>query len=319
MSDFPAPASSLTAPVRYRCFGARHQLSQLPRIEAGLVLCGAVEAPLDSPEVDLIYANDEPRWQEAIEYRDRIQPKAKLILTVLDLPENHWESGFNPQALFARLQKADGVCAISAYVQSQLVRYFGMRSAVVYNPIKPITPARRLAGERPYSYRYLLAGRLTDPGKRVNLAIQALTYAGVEEKEVAVVGGENIGYGTNLGLVSDEMLNDLYNSVDFVVMTSLFEGLGLPALEGWAAGALPVITSDLTVFPEFYPRYWGCYPNPHSIAYRIRSLLDNPAYLTMEKASLMDRSQWIRDSFSGKAVAERILGVYERLIDPSHV
>lgn len=309
-------SDSEVKPVRYVAFGACHFGSQLPRIEQGLAELGAVQAVEGSREVDLIYANDEPRWQEAIEYRDRVAPTAKLVLCVLDLPEWNLPS-FEPYALLPRLRRADAVVAISAFVQSQLVRYFGMPSTNVGQPIKGVTPDKRIGGQRPYPYRVLMAGRLHDPGKRADLAIKSLVLAGLSEDEVAVVGGQYPGWGTNLGEVSDEVLADLYASVDFVMATSLAGGLELPPLEAVAAGAVPILCSDLAVAHGTYPLHWLCYPHPHAIAYRLRSLIDNPQWLAEDKATALKLGEQVRAIYSPRAVAERILGVYQSLIQPT--
>lgn len=305
------------SPIRFVTFGARHELGQLPRIDAGLLSIGAVQAEVGSPNVDLIYANDEPRWQEAIDYRDKVAPHAKLILCVLDLPEISYPT-FKPFDLLPRLRRADAVVAISLYVQSQLARLLSRASTFIGQPIKDITPDKRLAGQCPFpQYRVLMSGRLRDPGKRAEMAIQGLLMAGFEEKEVAVVGGEWPSWGTDLGIVSDSVLNDLYNSVDFVMQTSVFEGLGLPGLEAMAAGAVPIICHDLPTAHEFYPPHWMCFPHPHSVAYRLRALATNPDWLAAEKAISLGRGADVRKLLSGAAVAGRILDVYRSLIKPS--
>lgn len=305
------------APIRFRAFGAMHWGGQLPRVIDGLIAAGAVEAPLESPDVDLVYANDEPRWQEAIEYRARVAPTAKLVLCVLDIPEWNLDKGYNPFDLLPRLRATDAVVTISTYVQSQLMRYFALPSSVIYMPIKDVSLTKRLAGERPFPYRALLAGRLTDPGKRTNMAINAMVMAGLDEHEVAVIGGERIGWGTNLGIVDDATLADLYASVDFTMACSLGEGLSLVPLEGWAAGSVPILCHDMPAIGGLYPRHWLCWPNAQSIAYRLRSLMDNPTWLQAEKDLARSRADEVQALFSKAAVARRLLGVYHSLTHPT--
>lgn len=300
-------------PLRVVCYGARHTSAQLPRIETGLVTThGCVLVEASDTSADLIYANDAPRYAEAIEHHERA-PGSRLILNVLDLAEHLLGQGYNPYDLLPQLRRAGAVTSTSRYVQGQLIRYFMMRSTVTYQPLKDVSPARRLAGERPFpEYRAMMVGRLRDPNKRAAMAIQALTMAGFAESEVAVVG-ESVGWGTHLGEVSDEVLNDLYNSVDYVMMPSLLEGLGLPALEGAACGAIPVITSDLSTFPEFYPQHAGCYPSAQAIAIRLRMLSENGPIRHAERQQLLAGSEDLRRQLSGAAVAGRILAVYHSL------
>lgn len=298
---------------RFKCFGGRGPLCQISRIEDGLRALGCQEGMGGDPNVDLIYANDEPRWQEAIDYRDTFAKNAKVILCILDIPEISYPN-FNPYEWLPKLKRADSLVSISGWVQSQMTRILSLSSDVIFQPIKDINPVQRIAGTKSFPYRVLLDGRLKDKGKRVDLAIQSLILAGFNEEEVAVVGGEYPGYGTNLGVVSDNILNDLYNSVDFVMMTSIFEGLGLQGLQALAGGAIPIICHDLpTAHEGFYHPHWMCFPHPHAIAYRLRSLIDNPAWLTAEKIEALRIGGEVREIFSGKAVAQRILNVYNKL------
>ena len=52
-----------------------------------------------------------------------------------------------------------------------------------------------------------------------------------------------------VGRVSDEVLPRLYAAASVVVVPSLVEGFGLPALEGMATG-VPVVASDRSSLPE---------------------------------------------------------------------
>jgi glycosyltransferase involved in cell wall biosynthesis len=272
----------------------------------------------DPQPPNFVYANDEPRWQEAIDYSlsftsapERPQYQITLLLNVLDIPEHSPNCDFG--ALDARLSKATSITCISPFVHSQIQRIFGFNAAVIWNPIKAINSDERKAGVKKYPYRFLMAGRLRDPGKRAELAIRALIAAGVKEEEVAVVGGEWPNWGTNLGIVDDEKLNSLYNSVDFVMMTSQFEGLGLPCAESLAGGAVPILCSDLTTLQDLgVPRRWGCYPSVYSLGHWILTLLNNPALLASEKQVAEQIGQTIRTELSGRRVAERLLQVYQQ-------
>ena len=60
---------------------------------------------------------------------------------------------------------------------------------------------------------------------------------------------EKEGWVRELGYVDDASLAELYRRATLLVCPSLYEGFGLPVIEGLAAG-LPVICSDIPVFRE---------------------------------------------------------------------
>lgn len=310
MADVPV------TPLRFAAFGGRGPCCQITRIENGLRSLGWLDSTANGAETSLVYANDAERWQEAIEYRAMVAPQAKLILCCLDLAEWCYPS-YNPYALLPLLRQADAVCSISKYVQSQLHRYFGLGSHIIYNPIMGVTPDTRESGGKPYpQFRAMMVGRLRDPSKRADLAVKALLMAGFSEEEVAIVGSEPIGWGTYMGVVADNVLNDLYNSVDYVMCCSQGGGLELPPIEGMVCGAIPILCHDLTTFHEgWYPRAWGCYPNSHSIAYRLRTLIDNPELRKGEQQHCLAMSEGLRKQLGAEAVARRIVEVYRKLVE----
>lgn len=329
----PPPENVVAAsPVRFKAFGAGGALSQVERIKDGLLACGAAEAG-DGP-VDLVYCNDSGTHHMASEWRAKRASSAKLILNVLDVPEHLMPSladhpGWPPDhrdythdklvSLQQHLLRADAITAISPFTRAQLQRLLGLGSYLIWNPIKPVSPDKRLAGECPYPYRVLISGRAGDPNKRVrSLAVPALIAAGFAETEVAVVGGEWVGWGTNLGVVSDEMLNDLLNSVDLTMHTTQLTGLELGPIESIVCGAVPILCYDMSTFRDLpYPQHWGCHPSVASIACRLRSLVDHPEVLQAEREHCLHLSEGLREDLSGRAVAQRILGVYHRLVNPS--
>jgi glycosyltransferase involved in cell wall biosynthesis len=249
--------------------GSRGVSCQLDRIDEGL-LANNCQFVNDFTKADLIYSNNyNENWQLYIDAKRKGSFAGCLIFNVLDIPSWNFPHSFDLKDLYDKLIQADYVTTISQYVYWQLIRYYKLSSHVIYNPIQDVTNELRLKGEKPYPHKAMLIGRLRDPSKRVSLAINALMLAGYKQEEVAVVGSENIGWGSYLGVLSGEELHKLYNSVDYVCMPSLGEGLGLPGVEALASGAIPVVCSDLTTFREFYSPFLGNYPNYHDIAFFI--------------------------------------------------
>ena len=173
----------------------------------------------------------------------------KLILNVLDIPIHLNNVGDIIERLKAQLPLANKVTTISKTVAAQLKEHCGVDAEVIYYPMKPV----RKTGDRKYPrFRAVLVGRLQDSNKFSSVAVSALVRAGFNESEVAIVGPEYFGWGVRMGVVSDEVLNDIYNSVDYVVMTSRIEGIGLPAIEAACCGAIPIVASHLSTLQEFW-------------------------------------------------------------------
>lgn len=308
-------------PITIAAFGGESPLAQVSRIREGLAAQPWVTLTRDPMAADCLYCNDPGTYAEALAAR-AAGAKGKLIFNVLDVPEHCFPPRGDYEhakllALRDGLTRADAITAISPFTRSQLQRLLALQATVIWNPVKDVSPARRLAGERPYPYRVLMAGRTRDANKRQDtIGIPALIMAGFEEREVAVVGGEWPGWGTDLGIVSDEVLNDLYNSVDFVMQPTLNTGLELPPLEGMACGAIPILCYDMSTFNDirFYPQYWGCHPSAVSVAYRLRALIDNPGIAIAEKEHCLTSSDHILAQFGKDAVAQRIVEVCRKLL-----
>lgn len=256
----------------FKTFGARGYTCQIDRIDQGLKELGCTES--NTP--DFIYVNDSGYYDEATQYRNSYSPKSKLILNVLDLPL--WNlPNINFDRIYTQLLRADIITCISEYVKNQLISNFDLDSTVIYNPTKNINNFSRKLNIKKYSkYKYLMVGRLRDKSKRAGLAVEAINNIEKGDfSKLAVVGSEDVGYGDYLGVIPDEELESLYNSVDYVFMTSNAEGLGLPALEGTLGGAIPIVCTDLTTYREFFPGWFGCYPNSSDISNKIYLLENN--------------------------------------------
>lgn len=292
---------------RFKTFGARGFTCQQERIDQGLVTLGGISDDLN-PE--FIYCNDSGYYDEAIKFKNEVAPNAKLILNVLDVPSPYVGINYDLNDLFIHLKQADIITSISEFVFGQLQHYFNLNSLIIGNPIKDINSEQRKAGIKKYKFRALFAGRVNDPFKRVALGYKALLMAGFSQNDIVIVGSENPGFGTYLGIVSDNILNDLYNSVDFVMVMSNFGGLELPIIEGIVGGALPIVTTDLPTALELCPRRWLNYSSPQCIALYIRQLIDIPELFNKEKEFLLNYGKYMAEKFGKNKIAQNILEVY---------
>ena len=226
--------------------GARCVGSQIERIEEGFIKLNH-EITSDITSADLIYVNN-AWYDDIIAAKQSGQIKGKIVFTVLDLAPH--VPDFPVQKLKEQLQYADHVCTISQFVQQDLKNRTGFDSTVIYQPIKNVY----YTGIKKHNFKAMLVGRVNDPAKKARESIQALISAGFNGGDVVTVGREQPFYGGSwANSASDEVLNELYNSVDFVMCMSESEGMGLPALEAMAVGAIPVLPYNLTTREEFFP------------------------------------------------------------------
>jgi glycosyltransferase involved in cell wall biosynthesis len=267
---------------------------------------------ITDPDLSFVFVGNSPyeSWSRFAETRVR-----KTIFNVLDLPRHVANWPEIASSWPSQLAKADRVTCISETVQRDL-KDLGVRADVIYYPMKAVSHT----GVRKYpQFRAMMAGRLCDPGKRAALGIKALIRAGFNESEVAMVGPEYPGWGTNMGVVSDAALNDLYNSVDYLLMTSSFEGLGLPAIEAACCGAIPIVLPDLTTFNEFWAEsplglHYQLLTSPEAIAGLIKALNADSRWKAEVKQDIMAYAMTkFRPRFDRAKVASRIIDVYHTI------
>lgn len=114
-----------------------------------------------------------------------------------------------------------------------------------------------------------------------------------------------------LGQISEEELISCYNCAEILVMPSLYEGFGLPALEAMACGAA-VVVSDAASLPEIVGDAALTFQagNPDSLAESMDSLLRNEAL----RSAMVKRGLSHVRRFSWKTTAEKTMSVYEKVL-----
>jgi glycosyltransferase involved in cell wall biosynthesis len=166
------------------------------------------------------------------------------------------------------VSRADRVLADSKATADDLMRLYGVAAhklEVIYSAcderfrrIPDADAEAALAGldvPRPF---VLTVGTL-EPRKNVSRLIDAFHTLDIPH-HLVVVGARGWLYDELLAKlsgprivapehVSDEQLVALYNLADFVVLPSLYEGFGIPALEAMACGT-PVACSNVSSLPE---------------------------------------------------------------------
>ena len=204
------------------------------------------------------------------------------VLTVHDLifrlfPQHHKRLNYwylnAAMPLYCR--RASAIIAVSHATQQDLARFYGLDPAkisVVHEAAAPHflpAPPDRVARVRArYGLPdpYLLHVGTIEPRKNLDRLLEAIHHLRKAEESIrlVVVGGKGWlyqGFFQRLaelelsevvhmpGYVPDADLPAIYSGARLVVVPSLYEGFGLPVLEGMACGA-PVVCSNTSSLPE---------------------------------------------------------------------
>ena len=254
----------------------------------------------ENPE--LIYANDPRGYKEAIQIKKK-NKEAPLIFNLLDIPWHMPNIQQQTKLLVNQfLNQADFVSVISLKVKKDLSQFFNKKIHVIYNPIKDVYYDEKILKNN----MFLFVGRANDPIKRFDLVRDTLIKIKDGIKKIKVCGAENPNFGNYLGYVSDEELNNLYNSTQFVLLPSKAEGIGLPMIESMICGALPITCSDNEAAKEFLPRDFICAPDPKSILEHIKKLENEYA----NKRNLaFEFGKRYKEKFNKSSIAKNILNI----------
>jgi len=257
-----------------------------------------------------IVAANPPRLYHATEH---LLPHltTPTVLTVHDLiferyPEHHTRRNVWFLKVGMRLftRAATAIIAVSEHTRRDLIELYGVtpdKVQVIYEGIDPafrLAPADAVASvvaryspDRPY---LLMVGTL-EPRKNHAAALHALVQLKREglPHRLVIAGGRGWLFEPirqlveELGLVQDVVfagyvpaaeLPPLYTGAACVLLPSLYEGFGFPALEAMACAA-PVVCSDVSSLPEVTGAA-ALHVSPHdpaALAAAVRLVVTQPA------------------------------------------
>lgn len=296
----------------------------------GLPFLGA--AGLES-NIDLFHATDH--------YIPRLHgtPVVATIMDVIGIRHPEW---VNPSlrsfknALFKKaVGWADQIITISDYSAADIADWLGASAPEITSiPLgvsddyfKPVAADIKAATLAKYDLRpgYFIAVGTLQPRKNVARIIQAhaLLPVNVRKQHPLVVVGQNgwrtdelmvtlaqleaDGFGHWLKYVPRQDLFSLLQCAQSLVFPSLYEGFGLPVLEGFASG-IPVITSNTTSLPEVVGDA-AVMVNPVSteeIAHAMLQMVEQPEM----RNSLINKGLIQAGKFTWQQTAERTQDVY---------
>lgn len=286
-------------------------LCQLNAVRNGLEALGhECTTDIFDPDVAFVFVGNPP-FEKYIPYIDQ----KKFIFNVLDLAPHCKEHRDIVNSLSIQLPLASRVTTISESVQKQLKELCHVTAEVIYYPMKPIYEKKHKAPR----FRAMMVGRTSDPNKRCSSAVVSLVKAGYDEDEVAIVGPEYPGWGYRCGIISDDILNSLYNTVDYVLMFSKEEGIGLPAIEAACAGAIPIILPDLSTYDDFWDKspmgiYYQTFTSIDKVSQFIIYMDSNPEEKNIMKDAMKSYADiYFRPKFDNVEVAKKIIQVFQSI------
>lgn len=265
------------------------------------------------------------------------------VLTVHDLifrlfPQHHKRLNYWYLNLTMPLycRRASAIIAVSHATKRDLVQLYGLDPAkisVIHEAAAPqfvpASPARVTQARARYDLpdRYLLHVGTIEPRKNLNRLLEAVYRLRVtgEDVRLVMVGGkgwlyqsffrrlEELGLGDAVqlaGYVPDADLPAIYSGARLVVVSSLYEGFGLPALEAMACGA-PVTCSHTSSLAEVGDDA-ASYFDPTDVAVMADEILtvwqDEALQEVMRQRGLNRAAQ-----FSWERAADETLAVYAQV------
>ena len=257
---------------------------------------------ISNEDPNLIYANDPRGYKEAMLVKKNYK-SVPLILNLLDIPWHMPNIEQQTKLLVSQfLMHADFVSTISKKVKKDLSKFFKENIHIVYNPVKDVFYDEKILKNN----TFLFVGRANDPIKRFNLIRDSVSKIENGIRKIKVCGAENPNFGNYLGYVSDDELNNLYNSTQFLLLPSKAEGIGLPMIEAMICGALPITCNDNETAKEFLPLDFICAPNAGSILECIKKLEQD--YEIKRKLAFKFGTEY-KEKFNKITIAKNILNI----------
>lgn len=194
--------------------------------------------------------------------------KTPDIVTVHDLIHLHYYSSahkfYYDHILKNLYRKCKKIITVSEYTKNELMEWGGFsheKIDVVYNAVEDTFNNDVVPVSLGYSYIFYAGNRRSYKNIRrlieayanselPSLGIKLLLSGKMDEELKKMTDQFSITeMVATAGYIQDEDLPRFYKGATMIVYISLYEGFGLPILEGMATG-VPVITSDLSCMPE---------------------------------------------------------------------
>jgi glycosyltransferase involved in cell wall biosynthesis len=265
-----------------------------------------------------------------------------MVFTVHDLihlrfPKNYGLKHrlFYKYVVLPAAKRARAVFTVSKHSQQDLIGLLGVDAGKIvitpngvdprYTPLDPEQKHRAL-DKLGWPAEYILGVGNPRPHKNLMALVQAHRQLknnpppGLERIPPLVLVGVSPGQlpqtdpGPDLLMVEnlgDQGLRLAYGAAQVVVIPSLYEGFGLPALEALACGA-PLIASNRASLPEVVGKAGVlCSPDPEDIAQALRRLLGDADL----RKDLAEAGPLQAGNFTWEKTAQKTLRVYRQIVN----
>lgn len=235
----------------------------------------------------------------------------------------HWMENVQKKSL----SRADKIIAISQNTKKDLMDFWGIdknKITVIHHGVDKVR-IPDLPIERAYPKPYILFVGERDGFKNFDRFIKAFSSLVGHYKDICLIctgkrfSIEEINTIKNLGIdhrvvqisASERFMAQLYRDAEMLLMPSLSEGFGMPALEAMVYDC-PVVLSQTSCFPEIVGDA-GLYFDPYEIddiSQKMSMLLDS----TNLKNSIIERGQQKLKNYSWEKTANEHVSVYKSLM-----
>jgi glycosyltransferase involved in cell wall biosynthesis len=282
--------------------------AMLPRIMQGFWENDYLIAD-DPNESEFIYCNDCDGYKQFLELADLYPNKVKIV-NILDLPDFLPDFPEILERYKKVIDKADIVTSISEFVSGQIKKYYNIDSPVIYQPSKNVKVSEVTLQESNNKLKFLYVGRAGSVNKRFDL-VKELMEKYYSEEQLLVVGTEDIGYGKFAGALDDKWLNIFYNSCDFVLSPSSFEGLNLVSIESILAKKPVILCNNCEASLEFLPEFCAD-ANVDSMQEKILDIQNNKSSYDQ---IIENYNKKYSKQFSSEQVVNNIIKIYNDNIE----
>jgi glycosyltransferase involved in cell wall biosynthesis len=315
---------------------ARFARELLPRLE-GLTLIREglpLLHPLEPIWLTSVLAKQRPRAYFSPGFNPPLRSPVPFVFTLFDLIHLRFteESGAAKRAYYRivvrpAVRRARCVLTASDFSKSEIVDWAGVPESDVAVVGCGVGAEFRCDGQ-PYSpgYRYLLYVGNRRPHKNVPRLLRAFGRADLEDDVRLLFSGDadraTVELAGNLGLsrritfsgpIADSDLPSVYRGAVALVLPSLYEGFGLPALEAMASG-VPVVASGMTSLPEVVGDA-AIMVDPHDvdeIANAITRVVEDDSLRARCREKGLERAK----AFTWERTANRVSQILERATTP---